>query len=146
MCSCCIAHVVYKWGIIIACSCALRHFAYLHADHTLRELSVLKDNRWLMRRDHLHICCAPRGEFWGMPSPFERCWGVGRCSWDTGWKLHNSQTQLSPALHHPLELFSSHIKQAWGEACLQGRAVVGLHWAFGCPTMWFPSICVFWHL
>lgn len=135
-----------KYWIIVGCSCALRHFAYLHTDHTLCIVSVMKDNGWLMHTEHLHICCAPQGEFWGMPSPFERCRGVGSCSWDATWKLCNFQTQLSPALHHPLDFFSNHIKRSWGEACLQGRAVDGLHWAFGCPETWPPSSRVFWHL
>lgn len=113
---------------------------------TLCAVSVMKDNRWLMHTEHPHICCAPQGGFWGMPSPSERCWGVGSFSWDATWKLRNSHTQLSPALHHPLYFFSSHIKQSWDEACLQWSAVDGLHWAFSYPGTWSPGLHVYWHL
>lgn len=139
-------HVVYKvWGYSCLLLCVTSFCLSPHGPHTV--CSECDERQWMIdaHRASTHLLCSSGG-VWGMPSPFERCWGVGSCSWDATWKLRNSQTQLSPALHHLLTFFSNHIKRLWGEACLQGRAVVGLHWAFGCPETWSPSTRVFWHL
>lgn len=135
-----------KYEIIVVCSCALRHFAYLHTDHTLCAVSVMKDNGWLMHAEHLHICCAPPGEFWGMPSPFERCWGVGNCSWDATWKLGNSQTQAFTSITSSLGRFLQPHQTVLRRGLLTGK---GSRWAplgFWFSETWYSCIHVFGHL
>lgn len=66
------------------------------------------------------------GSFEGCPSPL-RGTGVWEAAVGTQCGNCNSQTQLFPALHHLLALFSNHIKWFSGKAYSQERDVV--HWA-----------------
>lgn len=96
---------------------------------------------WCTRSIHTSVVLL--GGVWEMPSPFERCWGVESCSWDAMGKLRNFQTPAFTRITSSLTPFffsPSHIKRSWGEVCLLVRPVDGLHWAFGCPKTWSPSL------
>lgn len=125
------------------CSCLVLCITSLclspHGPHTV--CSKRDERQWMIDAhwSSTHLLCSSGGVFEGCPAPFERCWGVGSCSWDVVWKLCNSQTQLSPALHHLWPFFSYHIKQFSRRAMLtsRGSSLLGFWMPWNMVLMYF---------
>lgn len=137
----CSTQVALKvWDYRCLLSFFVSFFFFRRTDHTLCAVSVMKDNGWLMRAEHPHICCVLKGGVLRDTQPFGEVLGCGKLQLGHDWETPQCLNCSFPQ-HYIIAcpFFSSHIKQSWTEPVYG----TGSRRAFGCPETWSPDLHVF---